>query len=199
MHHSKNNNHYWHLCLLSLALAIVATSNPASAFSYNSIPCNIKRIVKSNNPTTSTTRLREPSTMPSSSNSLRYYRAIDHGQEEYCNSSCSISSTNDEMLWQEAALLPQSTTITIKQEEEIQQQVSISRDSGIITTTTSVCHNKPLFSTVELRQTVVLDGGGGGDPTTKSYGGSLIETVKAFFPVAIEITAMIGLTANHVH
>ena len=103
------------------------------------------------------------------------------------------------MLWQEAALLPQSTTITIKQEEEIQRQVSISRDSGIITTTTSVCHNKPLFSTGELRQTVVLDGGGGGDPTTKSYGGSLIETAKAFLPVAVEITAMIGLTANHVH
>ena len=105
------------------------------------------------------------------------------------------------MLWQEeAALLPQSTTITIKQEEEIQRQVSISRDSGVITTTTSVGHNKPLFSTVELRQTEVLDGGGGGgDPTTKSYGGSLIETAKAFFPVAVEITAMIGLTANHVH
>ena len=176
MHHSKNN-HYWHLCLLSLALAIV-TPNRVSAFSRCS---NIKR------------RARELTTPSSSSTSLLRYRAIDHEQEEYCDSSCSILA-NDEMMWQ-AALLPQSTTTTAsKKEEEIQRQVSISRDSGIITSKT-VYRNKPL-STVELRHAaVVLDGEG--DSTTKSYGG-LIETAKAFLPVAVEITAVIGITANHV-
>jgi len=180
MHHSKNN-HYWHLCLLSLALAIVTTSNRVSAFSRCS---NIKR------------RARDL-TIPSSSTSLLRYRAIDHEQEEYCDSSCSILA-NDEMMWQ-AALLPQSTTTTAskKEEEEILQRqgISISRDSGIITSKT-VYHNKPL-STVELQHAaVVLDGEG--DSTTKSYGG-LIETAKAFLPVAVEVTAVIGLTANHVH
>lgn len=176
MHHSKNN-HYWHLCLLSLALAI-ATPNRVSAFSRCS---NIKR------------RARDLTIPSSSSTSLLRYRAIDHEQEEYCDSSCSILA-NDEMMWQ-AALLPQSTTTTAsKKEEEIQRQVSISRDSGIITSKT-VYRNKPL-STVELRHAaVVLDGEG--DSTTKSYGG-LIETAKAFLPVAVEITAVIGITANHV-
>ena len=177
MHHSKNN-HYWHLCLLSLALAIVTTSNRVSAFSRCS---NIKR------------RARDL-TISSSSTSLLRYRAINHEQEEYCDSSCSILA-NDEMMWQ-AALLPQSTTTTAsKKEEEIQRQVSISRDSGTITSKT-VYHNKPL-STVELRHAaVILDGEG--DSTTKSYDG-LIETAKAFLPVAVEVTAVIGLTANHVH
>ena len=176
MHHSKNN-HYWHLCLLSLALAI-ATPNRVSAFSRCS---NIKR------------RARDLTIPSSSSTSLLRYRAIDHEQEEYCDSSCSILA-NDEMMWQ-AALLPQSTTTTAsKKEEEIQRQVSISRDSGIITSKT-VYRNKPL-STVELRHAaVVLDGEG--DSTTKSYGG-LIETAKAFLPVAVEITAVIGITANNV-
>ena len=176
MHHSKNN-HYWHLCLLSLALAIV-TPNRVSAFSRCS---NIKR------------RARDLTIPSSSSTSLLRYRAIDHEQEEYCDSSCSILA-NDEMMWQ-AASLPQSTTTNAsKKEEEIQRQVSISRDSGIITSKT-VYRNKPL-STVELRHAaVVLDGEG--DSTTKSYGG-LIETAKAFLPVAVEITAVIGITANHV-
>ena len=179
MHHSKNN-HYWHLCLLSLALAIV-TPNRVSAFSRCS---NIKR------------RARDLTTPSSSSTSLLRYRAIDHEQEEYCDSSCSILA-NDEMMWQ-AALLPQSTTTNAsKKEEEIQRQgISISRDSGIITSKT-VYRNKPL-STVELRHAAVVLDGEEGDSTTKSYDG-LIETAKAFLPVAMEVTAVIGLTANHVH
>ena len=99
-------------------------------------------------------------------------------------------------MWQ-AALLPQSTkTNASKKEEEIQRQgISISRDSGIITSKT-VYRNKPL-STVELRHAaVVLDGEG--EFTTKFYDG-LIETAKAFLPVAMEVTAVIGLTTNHVH
>ena len=99
-------------------------------------------------------------------------------------------------MWQ-AALLPQSTTTTAsKKEEEIQRQVSISRDSGIITSKT-VYRNKPL-STVELRHAAVVLDGEEGESTTKSYDG-LIETAKAFLPVAMEVTAVIGLTANHVH